>query len=231
MKYAIVFLTLALACAFYVATATPWLLRIAVVLCAFAFGGVGLAYAFVGPRAFLKRPNGCLPALSYAVYAPYYLLNALSLWSFRRRARENAFDEIAPNVYLGCRLNERDKTKIESLKIARVLDLTSEFSETPFLRALDYRCIPLLDTRAPTLTQLREGVDWIAQSDVPIYVHCALGHGRSATFVAAYLLLSKRAQNAADAVSQIQKVRPRIGLSREQMAVTQIYANSLHKES
>lgn len=219
MKYALVFLALAVTCAFYAATAAPWLLRVVFSSCALAFGGVGLAYAFVGPRAFLKRDDGRLPMLSYGFYATYYALNALSLWSFRRSARENAFNEIAPHVYLGCRLNERDKISIERLKIARVLDLTSEFAETPFLRALDYRCIPLLDTRAPNLEQLREGATWSAQSDVPIYVHCALGHGRSATFVAAYLLLTKRAQNADDAVAQIQKLRPRIGLTREQMAV------------
>ena len=219
MKYALVFLALSLACALDAATASPWLLRVALVSCALAFGGVGFAYAFISPRAFFKRADGGLPALSYLVYAPYHALNALSLWVFRRSSRENDWDEIAPNVYLGCRLSARDQAEIETLRIARVLDLTSEFAETPFLRALDYCCIPLLDTHAPTLTQLRAGANWIAQSDDPIYVHCALGHGRSATFVAAYLLLSKRAQSAADAVSQIQKLRPRIGLSREQMAV------------
>ena len=99
------------------------------------------------------------------------------------------------------------------------------------MRALDYRCIPLLDTRAPNLTQLREGANYIAQSDGPIYVHCALGHGRSATFVAAYLLLSKRAQTAESVVTQIQKLRPRIGLAREQMAVLELYADKLHSES
>lgn len=219
MKYALVFLVLAVACAFYAATAAPWLLRVFFLSCTFAFGGVGLAYGFIGPRAFLKRDDGRLFALSYFIYAPYHALNALSLWSFRRNARENSWDEIAPNIYLGCRLNARDKAAIERLKIARVLDLTSEFAETPFLRALDYRCVPLLDTRAPTLTQLRDGANWIAQNDKPIYVHCALGHGRSATFVTAYLLLSKRANSAEDAVAQIQKLRPRIGLTREQMAV------------
>ena len=117
MKYAFVFLALALACAFYAATASPWLLRLALLSCALAFGGVGLAYAFVGPRAFFKRDDGCLPALSYFIYAPYHALNALSLWSFRRGAHENAFDEIAPDIYLGCRLNESDCFAIESLDL------------------------------------------------------------------------------------------------------------------
>ena len=219
MKYALVFLVLALTCAFYAFVATAWPLRVALVWCALAFGGVGLAYAFIGPRAFFKRPNGSLPPWSYALYAPYYLLNALSLAGFRRSARENAWDEIAPGVYLGCRLNRRDRAAIERLGIARVLDLTSEFAEAPFLRALDYRCLALLDTRAPTLDQLRDGALYIAQSERPIYVHCALGHGRSATFVAAYLMLTNRAHNAADAIAQIQRVRPRIGLTPAQLAV------------
>ena len=157
------------------------------------------------------------------IYAPYYGLNALSLAGLRRSSRENDCDEIAPDIYLGCRLNAGDRAAIERLNIHSVLDLTSEFGESAPLRQLNYRAQPLLDTGAPTLDELRDGARWIAQAakDGPVYVHCALGHGRSATFVAAALMQSGAAQDAGEAVEIIRRKRPHIGLSRAQLAVLQ----------
>lgn len=221
MKYAIVFGLFGLTCAFYAVTVEVLALRVAAASFAVAFCGVGLAFGFVGPRGFMKRSDGKLHWLSYVLFGPYHALNWLSLWAFRRAAKENAWDKICDNVLLGCRLSERDVPEIKRLGIVSVLDLTSEFSEPPALRELCYRCIPLLDTRAPSLEQLQDGAAWIqAQSTRgPVYVHCALGHGRSATFVAAYLLRSRQAWTAEEAIEKIQRLRPRIGLHPEQTAV------------
>ncbi len=221
MKYAVVFVAFGLACAFYAFAAQFLALRLVAGSCAVAFTGVGLAYGFIGPRAFLKKPDGRLSPLSYALYWPYHLLNGLTLLGFRRSGREKPFDQIAENVYLGCRLGERDKQAIAALGIASVLDLTCEFGETPALRALRYCCIPVLDTRAPSLAQLVSGAEWIHEKVAhgPVYVHCALGHGRSALFVAAHLLLSGKAQTAQEAISEIKAHRPGVGLHKEQVAV------------
>ena len=221
MKYAVVFLAFAAVCVFGATQTASIFLQIGALWCALAFGGVGAAYAFVGPRAFGKGANGTLPFWSRALYAPYFALNAGCLWGFRRSARENDFDEIAPDVFLGCRLNGSDRAAIELLNIRSVLDLTGEFGETALLRELNYRSYPLLDTRAPTLDELKTGAHWIleAAQSGPIYVHCALGHGRSATFVAATLLLAGRAQNAESAVEIVRSKRPHSGLSRAQLAV------------
>ena len=199
---------------------------------ALAFGGVGVAYAFAGPLAFGKRTNGTLPAWSRALYAPYFAINALSLWGFRRSSRENDCDEIAPNIYLGCKLNQSDRAAIERMNIQSVFDLTSEFGEIACLRGLNYRALPLLDTCAPKLDELQGGAQWVLESarTGPVYVHCALGHGRSATFVAAALMLSGRAQDAEIAVEQIRRKRPHIGLTRAQLAVLwQLQGNSARR--
>ena len=128
-----------------------------------------------------------------------------------------------PIFFLGCRLNASDRAAIERLQIRSVFDVTSEFGETAFLRKLNYRACPLLDTNAPTIDELKSGAQWIADAaqSGPVYVHCALGHGRSATFVAAALLLSGRAQNASSAVEIVRQQRPHIGLSRAQRSVLQ----------
>jgi protein-tyrosine phosphatase len=221
MKYAVVFILFGFTCAFYAATSQAPALRLFFVSLAVAFSGVGLAFAFVGHRAFLKKPNGKLGFLSYVLYWPYHLLNWFSLLCFRRGGNENAFDKIDDNVYLGCRLSQNDKEEIERVGIKSVLDLTCEFSEIPLLRQMSYRCIPVLDTRAPSLELLENGAQWINEESAkgPVYVHCALGHGRSATFVAAYLLLSGKARTPQEAIDKIKILRPKIGLHPEQVAL------------
>ena len=220
MKYAVVFILFGLTCAFYAATSQVLAVRFIAASFAIAFSGVGLAFAFIGHRAFLKKSNGQLSLLSYVLYWPYHLLNWLSLLGFRRGGKENAYDKIDENVYLGCRLSQSDKQDIEKLGIKSVLDLTCEFSEIPALRQLSYRCIPVLDTRAPSSESLKAGAEWIKAESAkgPVYVHCALGHGRSATFVAAYLLLSGKARTPQEAIDKIKVLRPRIGLHPEQVA-------------
>lgn len=221
MKYAVVFILFGLTCAFYAATSQVLAVRLIAASFAVAFSGVGLAFAFIGHRAFLKKSNGQLSLLSYLLYWSYHLLNWFSLLVFRRSRNENAFDKIDENVYLGCRLGQSDRQDIEELGIKSVLDVTCEFSEIPALRQLSYRCIPVLDTRAPSLELLKAGAEWIREESAkgPIYVHCALGHGRSATFVAAYLLLTGKAHTPQEAIDKIKTFRPEVGLQAEQIAL------------
>jgi hypothetical protein len=232
MKYAIIFILFGLTFAFYAVTSQGLALGILAASFSIAFSGVGLAFAFIGHRAFLKKPNGQLSLLSYVLYWPYHLLNWISLRGFRCRGKENAFDKIDKidkNVYLGCRLSQSDQQDIERLEIRSVLDLTCEFSEMPALRKLSYCCIPVLDTRAPSLELLKAGAEWIKEESAkgPVYVHCALGHGRSATFVAAYLLLTGKAHTAQEAIDKIKVLRPQIGLHPEQiMVLKQMAAHS-----
>lgn len=221
MKFAFAFLLLGLACLYYAITSKWPVVQFIAASCAIAFTGVGLAYAFIGPRAFLKRDNGQLHPLSCLVYWPYHFLNWLSLAGFRRSIQENAFDRIDENIYLGCRLSPRDLPTIQELKFAAVLDLTCEFSELKELRSLNYRCIPLLDTTSPSREELIDGAQWIKQQaqNGPVYIHCALGHGRSATFVVAYLLVSGQFSTPGQAIEFVKTLRPRIGLHPVQMAI------------
>ncbi len=188
MRYALTFSLLGLICVFYSATVQPPWARLLFASLAGCWLLVGAAYAGVGAQMFGKRADGHLLSWSL-LFWPFHLLNSLLL-RVCRCGKESSFDQIEPNVLLGCQLNARDKAQLSSHNVRAVLDLTCEFPETPFLRALNYRSIPVLDTRAPTLAQLQDGAEFI-ESSIPngaVYVHCALGHGRSALFVAAYCL-------------------------------------------
>ena len=227
MKYAVVFSALGLLCALYAIEANALWLRLFFLSLALCWLGVGLAYAGLGGRIFGKRRDGKLP-LWNVLFWPFHLLNFALLSAFRRGGKENRFDRIADNIYLGCQPSPRDENELVPQNIRSVLDLTCEFSEPRFLRRLNYRSIPLLDTRAPTLEQLQDGANFLAQNAAigPVYVHCALGHGRSALFVAAYLLQSGQAKSPHEAIELMRAHRPRIGLHPVQLAVLERFAHA-----
>jgi hypothetical protein len=226
-KYALLFSILALSAAATMIISTHWLLQLISFNTAVAFGGVALGYGVIGPRVFGKR-DAKLRWWSWFLFWPYFALNGLSLWLFRRASHENICDEIVPGLWLGCRLWPRDEQQLP--KIHAVLDLTAEFAEVGFLQQVPhYLCVPVLDTTAPTLEELSSGLQFLqTHQQNPVYVHCALGHGRSATFIAAYLLAVGQAKNIEEALSHLRNIRPGVDLHTPQKNLLEQYSLSLH---
>lgn len=227
-KYAILFGILGLGALAAMVISPHWLFKFITLNTALAFGGVALGYGVLGPSIFGKR-GANLSWWSWLLFWPYFALNYLSLWLFRRASRENAADEIAPALWLGCRLWPRDEKQLP--QIFAVLDLTAEFAEVTFLqKATHYLCVPVLDTTAPTIEELRRGVEFLQThlNQGPVYVHCALGHGRSATFVTAYLLASGQAKTVEEALSHLRKIRPGVDLHLPQQNLIEQYLQTLH---
>ena len=219
MKFAFTFGALGLTFAALAGAAQNGWLRIVFASCALSFGGVALAYAGLGPKTFLKQANGRLSLASYVLFWPYHALNGFGLWLFRRTTGSRPYDKIAENLYLGGKLSARDRQDFNALQVRAVLDLTCELSETAFVQSgRAYACLPLLDTQAPTLNQIDAAVAWLAQQteEGPVYLHCALGHGRSATIATAYLLHTGQADAVNAALEKMAAQRPGIGLSRAQ---------------
>lgn len=214
-----IFLAIGTVCVAYAILAPILWLRVVMGWSGGAFLGIGLAYAGIGPKMLLKRTDGRLARLSYLIYAPYLLLNEVSYWFVRRGRNFVPFTEITPGLLLGCRLRPGDARTLEPFGVSAVLDLTSEFTEPIFLRCREaYLCLPILDTCPPTREQLAEGVAWIQeQRDVgrTVYVHCALGRGRSAVFVMAYLIQTGTA-SAENVLAQVRERRPDVRLSSVQ---------------
>ena len=171
------------------------------------------SYAGLGPRLFLKR-EGRLHLLSRLLFWPYLLPNWLVWEVLRRRAGEEPCVEVMPGLWLGRRLTGR-----EARPFRAVLDLTCEFSEPEALRrAPAYLCVPVLDGCAPSRIALETALEFIARHhrEAEVYVHCAMGHGRSATVVIAHLLATGAEADVSAAERRLAALRPRVRLRRRQ---------------
>lgn len=232
VPYGVVFATLAAVAALVAVQADGWQLlplRIAGGATALSFTLVAVAYFGAGPRLLFKRASGRRHLLAWLVHWPYFALTALSYCLSRVLARrEGAFVEVAPNVILGRRLTARESRRAETQGWVAVLDLAAELPEAQPLRDLaNYRSLPVLDATAMHTAQLRDAVEWVSRnaSDGPVYVHCALGHGRSALVAAAYLIAAGLAPDAKAAVKRLRELRPGVRLQRSQRRVLERFAN------
>ena len=223
VAYGIIFTVLAATAALVAVLASEWSLwplRVAGAAAALSLVLVAVAYFGAGPRLLFKRTSGRRHPLAWLVHWPYFALTAFSYRLLRFFARrEGAYVEVAPNVFLGCRLTSREARRAEVRGWVAVLDLAAELPEPRSLRELtNYRSLPVLDATAMSLEQLRDAVEWLKRhaASGPVYVHCAIGHGRSALVVAAYLVAIGLTADAKTAVKQLRQLRPGVRLNRPQ---------------
>lgn len=208
MRYGLMFLVLALGS---LAAGYQFEMRWVQVLFAcfaLAFLVVAAAYLGLGPRVFLKSSRGRLHPASWLWLWPFYLLNGLLFNAYHRLYRRAAYTEIIPGLYLGRRLGAGEA---RALGACGVLDLTCELGENRVMRnGGRYLCLPVLDNTCPTMEQLVRGVNWLEEAlrAGPVYVHCAAGHGRSATLVVAYLLATGQVCSIDEGVRFLKAKRP-----------------------
>jgi len=179
------------------------------------FCAVAVAYAFQKPRVFGKRLNGTLAWGPCVLLLPYLLLTWLLWYCQMRFSREAVCNEVAPGLWLGRRASLKELPP----GITLVVDLTSEFGEPHGLRTgRAYICLPTLDNAAPDLEAfgnvVRQAADWEGGA----YIHCALGHGRSALVAAAILMAHGLASSPEAAFARVRQARPGVNLNRSQWA-------------
>jgi hypothetical protein len=220
MKWGFVFGVLAAAVAWGCLGAGSVWLRILLGWSSLAFLGIALAYGLRSPRLLLKRRDGRLRCWSWLLFWPYHVVSHLSLALYRLSAREAPFHEIRPGLFLGSCLRPRDALRLGQPGTVAVLDLTSEFTEVEILRRSGrYTCLPLLDHTAPSRSELESAVALIREhlAHPPVFVHCAVGHGRSALVVAAFLLSQGSAITLQAAVACLKSKRPGVRINAAQM--------------
>lgn len=219
MRYGLTLLGLAAACGAVGVAAWDGLGWVAVLplYTAVSFGLLAAAYAGAGPGLLFKRATGRRSALGWVLLAPYFLLNAATFGLYRLLSREPAYVRVAPRLDFGRRLSARE---YPAGRWASVLDLAGEFPASwPERASPGYRSLPVLDATAPSEAELRSAVAWVAKAVAagPVYVHCALGHGRSACVVVAYLLSVGAVGTVAEGVRLLRALRPGVRLHPSQL--------------
>jgi protein-tyrosine phosphatase len=160
-----------------------------------------------------KRRNGRIALWAMVLHLPYFALTR-SVWHLQRwLSRAEPAHEVAPGIWVGRRPLPRELPAAVTL----VVDLTGEFRELPGVRAgRTYICLPTLDAGAPCPPDLRRTVEAAAGWEGSIYVHCALGHGRTGMFAAALLVARGLAPDVPSAMALLRAVRAGIRLNPAQ---------------
>lgn len=168
-----------------------------------------------------KRADGTINPLHFTLLWPYHVGLRAKLALQRRLSSEPSFDRVGEHYYIGAWPSEE---KLVPTVQPAVLDVTCELPLQVVPPA--YLNLAVWDTHAPTPAQIEQGVKWALQQRAagrPVLVHCAHGHGRSATVLAAILVAEGTAKSAAEAEAVMKAERPRVRLNRRQMAALQAW--------
>lgn len=181
----------------------------------FAIAAAG--YAGLGAKVFGKQPDGSIAPFNWILLLPFFLLNGMLWHLWRICSRAQCCCEFAPGIWLGRRALAGELPE----NITLLVDLTAEFPEPKTaIAGKTYLCIPTLDACSPPVDVLRELAATISTWQGKTYIHCAAGHGRSATVAAAVLLA--RGWDRQSVEAHLQTVRPGIALNAAQRtAITQ----------
>ena len=172
-----------------------------------------VAYSLNRPSMLMgKTKNGQINLILLFINLPWLLLT-WAIWLLEVTvSKEDKMNRIGQtNIYLG---RYPLFTKIDSFDL--IIDLTSEFPPCK-ARAKKYICLPNLDgvklrntTGLPSLS--------IKQK---ILIHCAQGHGRSATYASLLICQLFPTMSSQEALSLILKNRPEAIPSKSQLSQIQ----------
>jgi protein-tyrosine phosphatase len=166
---------------------------------------VAAAYATNRPGLFGKR-DGRLSAFRALLLLPYLAAFRTACALMRWRRRTPVWEEVAPGIYVGARLQREDLPP--SLEL--IVDLTCEHAEPEPVRSHPgYRCVPVLDGATPPdeegfLRLLEE----VRAATGGVLFHCESGRGRAPTAAALALLARELVSDPAAALELVRKGRP-----------------------
>ncbi|KAK9691511.1 hypothetical protein RND81_09G201700 [Saponaria officinalis] len=166
-----------------------------------------------------KSSDGSLPIWSIVMFSPFLCF----VWSFslfrRFLSREQPYHEICEGVFVGGWPFSLDVCPPD---MPAIIDCTCEFPRVSVFRKNAYLCIPTWDTRSPQPPEIESAVKWACRKrtqGVPVFIHCAYGHGRSVAVTCALLVALGVVDNWKDAEKLVKEKRPYISM------------NSLHRQS
>jgi protein-tyrosine phosphatase len=178
----------------------------------------GCAYVFLGAGTFGKQTNGSMDWWRVLLLFPYLAATWLLWYAQKTLTKEPIYSQIAPGIWLGRRCFAHELPPGVEL----VVDLTAEFAEPRQVReGRAYICAPTLDASVPSLEAFQKLIQTVSDFEGPTYIHCALGHGRSATVVIAVLVARGNALSLDQAEQRVKLARPDIGINAIQRHLLQ----------
>ena len=190
--------------AFALGGAALWLLWPAVSLAL-----VAANYAVFGAGGFQKGPDGRMSLAALALLAPYLIgawINS-RLWT----CRDDEAAAVGDGVFIGRNpWPTRRQGVCRGRRSVRGIARVRRVANNTRCSISSHRRPESLAAAATTIEQ--------ARAAGPVLVCCALGYGRSAAAVAAWLMATGRATSVEEAVDRIRRARPRVVLDRDALA-------------
>jgi hypothetical protein len=212
--YAAVFFCLGAAVLVTIANNVHWIWTMLLFWLAADFWLVALAYVLRWNTIFGKTAAGSIRVSRAAMMMPYLALTWV-VWHLHHWVlREPIWNEVGAGLFVGrrCRLRQLPPGT------STVVDFTAEFTGDKASRlALKWLSVPVLDGCAPDSTGYEAAFNFLdAPLPLGVYLCCANGHGRSATFACALLLKLRVARTEEEAIAIVCRGRPGASLNREQ---------------
>ncbi|KAL1817323.1 hypothetical protein DCAR_0521751 [Daucus carota subsp. sativus] len=166
-----------------------------------------------------KSSDGTFPIWSQIMFSPY--LYFVRFFSALRRltSGEPPYSEVCDGLFVGGWPSSLEKLPPGN---PAIIDCTCELPRKKEVSGLAYLCVPVWDTRAPQPAEIESAVRWACRKrsqNIPIFVHCAYGHGRSVAVMCALLVALGLAEDWKNAEKMIRERRPYIRM------------NSLHRNA
>lgn len=178
------------------------------------FAGVAIVYFAGTPRALGKQADGTIAWWAWLLWAPLFGWMRMLHEGARSLTREPVANQVGTGVWVG----RRPRAHEVPTGVAIIVDLCADLPEAAGVTTgRRYLSLPALDATAPAPAAIARAVDAMMATDGPAFIHCAFGHGRSAT-VAAALLIRRGEATLEDVVQRMRASRPRIGLNAVQRA-------------
>jgi predicted ATP-grasp superfamily ATP-dependent carboligase len=141
------------------------------------------------------------------------------------------YSKVTDNVYVGMQQSRLGKVFLSLNGFDSILNLRSEFDDSNAHVALSYYLrIPIDEFTAPTVDQLRRGVDFVSNvvsRGSKVYIHCREGVSRAPLFAAAFLI-SNNGYTISEAIAKIKSARFFINILDNQLDVLREYEKRSH---
>jgi len=161
----------------------------------FTFSLLLVSYAYYRRNPdFLHKNKGQYPWWIWVLYAPYLLGYWLTWYAVRCKERARpSIHKLKEKLWIGRRLSSVEAKQLPST--CTIIDLANELTETAALRSNPYFYFPLLDLFEPPPDTIDQIVTIIVNEIAAgrtVYLHCAMGYGRSILVANAYLAQTEK---------------------------------------